>query len=249
MAKSLMIAICDDDEDCVIFIENYLEQFLCIHREQEITWESFYSAEELIDYYETNGKVFDVLITDIEMKRVNGIDLANKIRTIDKNIIIFFLTSHTEYAIQCFRPEPMNFWVKPVGYDVFSEDLYRAMERINKAVRYISIMEERHMIRLNVDNIIYIEKEDRKTFIHMVNGVHITNKLLSKLEEELPEDTFVRIYQSYIVNLAFVKILKEKNVILKDTDQTLDVGRTYSENLKQRFIEFKERKAFGNEHL
>lgn len=249
MSKSLMVAICDDENDCVINIERYLERFKYSNKAQEINWESFYSAEELLDYYENNGNEFDVLITDIEMKQLNGVDLANRIRSIDKNIVIFFLTSHTEYAIKCFRPEPMNFWVKPVSYDVFAEDMCRAVKRINKSVRYISIVEERHTIRLNVENIVYIEKEERKTLIHMINGVHTTNKMLSQFEDELPTELFVRIYQSYIVNLAFIKILKEKNVILKRTGQSLDVGRTYSENLKQRFIEYKERTAFGNEYL
>ncbi|MDO5397954.1 MAG: LytTR family DNA-binding domain-containing protein [bacterium] len=249
MAKSFKIAICDDEDECVVHIERYLEKFICSNKTQEIKWESFYSAEELLDNYEQNGKEFEVLITDIEMKQLNGVDLANRIRSIDKNIVIFFLTSHTEYAIQCFRPEPMNFWVKPVSYDIFAEDLCRAVQRINKAVRYISIVEERHTIRLNIENIVYIEKEERKTLIHMINGVHKTNKLLSQFEDELPTEMFVRIYQSYIVNIAFVKLIKEKYVILKDTEQSLDVGRTYVENLKHRFIEYKERKAFGNEYL
>ncbi len=246
---SLTVAICDDEEEWVIRMEHYLKKFRENHKEWEIKWDSFYSAEELLNYYEQNGNEVDILITDIEMKGLNGVDLANKIRSMDKNIVIFFLTSHTEYAIQCFRPEPMNFWVKPVSYNSFSEDLCRAIQRIDKAIRYISIIEERHTIRLNVDNIIYIEKEERKTLIHMINGVHITNKLLSQIEHELPAELFVRIYQSYIVNLAFVKVLKEKHIILKHTGQSLNVGRTYAENLKRRFIEYKERVAFGDEYL
>ena len=246
---SLTVAICDDEEEWVIRMEHYLKKFRESHKEWEIKWDSFYSAEELLNYYEQNGNEVDILITDIEMKGLNGVDLANKIRSMDKNIVIFFLTSHTEYAIQCFRPEPMNFWVKPVSYNSFSEDLCRAIQRIDKAIRYISIIEERHTIRLNVDNIIYIEKEERKTLIHMINGVHITNKLLSQIEHELPAELFVRIYQSYIVNLAFVKVLKEKYIILKHTGQSLNVGRTYAENLKRRFIEYKERVAFGDEYL
>lgn len=243
------IAICDDQDESIEVIVDYLTKFRQTYR--NISWEAFYSAEELLDYYETNKNEFDVLITDIEMTQLNGVELANRIRTIDKKIVIFFLTSHTEYAIQCFRPEPMNFWVKPVSYDLFAEDLCRAMKRIKNADRhkYISIIEERHTIRLNTEDIVYIEKEERKTKIHMVNSIHKTNKLLSEFEAELPRGIFVRIYQSYIVNIAFVKVLKEKSVILNGTDQILDVGRTYAENLKLRFIEYKERKAFDDEYL
>lgn len=249
MAKSLMIAICDDEDESVTKTEQYLEKFIHDNKEQEIKWEIFYSAEELLDYYKSNGNVFDILITDIEMKRLNGVDLANKIKSIDKSIIIFFLTGYTEYAVKCFRSEPMNFWVKPVSYDDFAEDMNRAIQRINRAVRYISIVEDRHTIRLDIDRIVYIEKKERKTLIHMVNGVHKTNKLLSQFEGELPKEMFVRIYQSYIVNIAFVKVLREKNVILKGIAQRLEVGRTYAENLKQCFIEYKERKAFGDDYV
>lgn len=96
------IAICDDEKDCINWVENYLDAFR--RKYKNIKWEVFYSAEELLDYYDRHGNTFDILITDIEMNQINGVELANTIRRRDKGIIIFFLTSYTEYALQCFEP-------------------------------------------------------------------------------------------------------------------------------------------------
>ena len=239
------IAVCDDEKECVEKIETHLQKLKKTY--VNLKWKLFYNAEEMLSYISLGNNTFDILITDIEMGEMNGIELASVMRKNDKNLIIFFLTSHTDYAIQCFRPEPMNFWVKPIDYNILEQDIARAAERINQSMRCITITEERYPVRLNVRDIVYIEKSDRKIVLHMTDGsTHTTNKLISHIYAELPEDVFAMSYQSFIVNLSHIKILREKELVLRETDEILPVGRTYTDNLRKRFIKYRERRAFGD---
>lgn len=236
-------AICDDEKECIEHIEKCLVRLQDIYH--DLKWKTFGCAEEVLEFYKRNGNKFDILITDIEMKDISGVELANSIRSRDRNVIIFFLTGHTEYAIQCFRAEPMNFWVKPVSYEIIKEDFGRAKRRMLQDNEYITITENRQSNKIKYCDIVYLEKSDRKTIIHTKEYDYKTNKSLSEFQKELSCDNFVRIYQTYIVNLAYVKSFTEKIVELKGRDELLPVGRTYMEELKRALIRYKERRLLG----
>lgn len=240
----MYVAICDDENEHIIQLENCMMK---LRKEfQNLRWKTFGNAESFLEVYNKNKHEFDILITDIEMAGMNGVELAAQIREGNSNIIIFFLTSHTEYAIQCFRPEPMNFWLKPIEYSVFENDMKRAAQRIEAFQRYITIIEDRFPIRINYMDIKYIEKKERKTIIHTTTGSHCTNKLISHIQSELPEDLFVRIYISYIVNVSYVLSMSDKYVYIKGNKEPLILSRNYAGELRKRFISFKERKVLRN---
>ena len=104
----MRVAICDDETEVIKKLAGYIDRFASEYG--NIKTKTFHSAEDVVDYYKTNGNVFDVLITDIELGSSDGIELADWVRNRDENVYIFFITSHTEYAIHCFRPCPLNFW-------------------------------------------------------------------------------------------------------------------------------------------
>lgn len=238
----MFVAICEDNNECINQIEAYIKRLDF----ENIGCKSFNSAEAFLDEYEKDTRAFDILITDIEMDKMDGVELANKIRASNRKIIIFFITSYTEYAIRCFEPEPMNFWLKPVEYKVFEHDMRRAEARIKRSKRHITIVENRNNIRIDVADIVYLETKDRKTIIHLSDGnVHITNKLISHIYNELPEDLFAINHQSFIVNMAFIKVIKDRDIILNVVDIHLPVGRTCKKNLRKQFLEFNERESFG----
>jgi DNA-binding LytR/AlgR family response regulator len=243
----MYVAICDDEKEFTAQMEECMKKIAV--NMSGLKWESFGNAEEFIRTYKKDKTRFDVLITDIEMEGMNGVELAMEVRRDNRNIIIFFVTSHTDYAIQCFAPEPMNFFVKPIDYNMVEQNMYRAAERIKSRSRFVTITEDRFPVRLNLFDIIYIEKQDRKTIIHTVEGNHITNKSIQYIQSKLPDDIFVRIYTSYMVNLAYVKKISENRLFIKDMDNTFPVSRTYMGELRRKYISFKERRAFANGDL
>ena len=236
------IAICDDDNTWITHIEEYVSRIKKVYKETE--YDTFESGEALLKYYEMHGNVFDIVILDIEMANMSGIEAAQKIREKDTNVCIFFLTGHKEYVYDCFRPSPMNFWIKPLEYELFKEDIMRAYQRINDSNVYIKIIENRQKIRLKCDDIIYIENKDRKSWIHTVQGVYKTNKLLSELISELDDKFFVRVYKSFIINLKYIHVIAENTLELYDTDDLIPISRTYKRGLENKYISLKERENF-----
>lgn len=242
------IAICDDDKDCLYQLEEYLSKIKsnCM----SLSWDTYVDAESFLKDYGTEKRNFDVLITDIEMGSMSGIELASKIRENNDDIIIFFLTSYTEYAIQCFRPNPLNFWTKPMSFDEVKEDIERADKILNKALRYLTIIERRGVIDINVKDILYLEKVDRKTIIYMTDGrTHETNKSITKIYMDLPDDEFIIPYQSYIVNLAYVGKVTTKEIELRGGRKYFPISRTYVNEVRKKFVKFKERKVLADEYI
>ena len=123
----MRVAICDDENVWVNRIEEHLIRFKKSHK--DIEWEVFYSGEQLVEHYSRGERLFDILILDIELKELSGIETALKIREADKKAAIFFMTSHTKYVYDCFKPAPANFWVKPVEYEVLRDDFEEVIRK------------------------------------------------------------------------------------------------------------------------
>lgn len=179
----MKIAICDDENEWINHIEGHIDRLKKIY--DDIECDVFYSGEDLLRCYKENGNIYDIAILDIELENITGIDLAKIMRAMDSELIIFFLTSHTEYVFESFKAEPLNFWVKPVSYETVKEDIQRAYTRIKKSEKYISIVEKRQRIRLKCKDIVFIENKDRKSWINTSSRVYKVNKLLSEFEREL----------------------------------------------------------------
>lgn len=234
----MRVAICDDEAEVINKLTGYINRFASEYGNIKI--KKFNSAEDVVEYYKTNGNVFDVLITDIELGSADGVELAGWVRNRDENVYIFFITSHTEYAIRCFRPCPMNFWVKPLSYEQFCDDFNRVVRLMQRHNEYIEIISERTAVRLRCSDIIYIEREKRRTVVHTREQQYITSKSLAEFENELDPERFIRIYQSDIINLEKVKRVIKKEVELDGIEGRFEIGRIYMSDFKRRYIRFKE---------
>lgn len=237
--SDMYIAVCDDNAPCVDILEKYFDKLQSKHK--ELKWKCFRSAEDVLGFYGNNGNKFDVLITDIEMEGMSGVELANNIRNRDEGVIIFFLTGHSEYAPECFYSEPMNFWLKPVSFETVKSDLNRARKRIARKGEYISVIENRREYNVPCDDIIYVEKWGRKIIIHVKYGEYRINKSLADLQRELDTVKFIRVNQTFIVNMAYVRSLTKDEITLKDISGTIPIGRVYADSVKRGFIKYKER--------
>ena len=105
---------------------------------------------------------------------------------------------------------------------------------------FVDVISDRSTKRIKCSNIIYIERKGRKTLIHTAYGIFNTNKSLSEFENELSPEKFVRIYQSYIINIAKIDYIQDNKLKLYDVDEMLDIGRTYMSTLKRRYMRYNE---------
>ena len=101
---------------------------------------------------------YDIILMDIQMKFMDGISAARKIREMDQEVIIIFITNMTNYAIRGYEVDAMDYIVKPVEYFAFSHKLDRAVKRIRKKEKhYISIPMENGVRKMDIAGIYYIE--------------------------------------------------------------------------------------------
>lgn len=228
------IAICDDEFECVEEIEKCLDRLKKKHK--NINWDAFYSAEELLDYYKINPKEFDILITDIQMKTINGIELANLIRSQDNEIIIYFLSSHDEYIRQCFEPSPANFWDKPIQYEQFEFDLEKAFMRIKKSNKVFVIKEQGKSLRLSYSDIICFISSGKKIIVQTTKQNYEFYGSCSEFEKQWNGNGFIRINRGCYINSVYIYSLRGQEIVLRNGSQYI-VSRANIKNVKLLFSE------------
>lgn len=127
--ESIMrFAICDDEQQHI----NILTDYFATHKDYHIETEAFESGEALLEAYQIQGSRFDALFIDMEMGGMNGIETANAIREIDERVSIVFVTSHEEYAIDCFQCSPLRFLKKPLQPEKMNEALRAIEQQLSK---------------------------------------------------------------------------------------------------------------------
>ena len=157
------IAIVEDEESYVRQLLEYIERFQQEHF-QEIKTSIFRDGDEILEKYSAD---YDIILMDIQMQFVDGMTAAEKIREMDKSVILMFITNMTSYAVKGYEVDALDYMVKPVEYFSFSQKLSRAMSRVKrKEERYILVPVETGVQKINIEELYYIESfGDRKSVV------------------------------------------------------------------------------------
>lgn len=228
------IAICDDE----IKMANLLERLVLSwskKRDKRVSIRKFSSAEAFLFEYEEDKK-YHILLLDIEMPGMNGVDLAEKIREDNKGIQIVFITGYMDYIAQGYDVEALNYLLKPVNKDKLYEVLDKAVDRIETVEEVIYVETSNGMVKIGLHNIVYAEVEKNYITIHTVSGDYRLKKTLKALEEEL-DDRFFRAHRSYLVNLRYVKKVKRTDIELTSGDR-IALARDRYEDINKAIIEY-----------
>lgn len=147
----------------------------------------------------------DLILLDIQMEPLDGMTTAERIREKDGEVLIVFITSLAQYAVQGYRVEAMDFLVKPVELHEIEACLNRAMRRIkHTADAEIVVHTSNAMHRVFIKDIICLEAVNHQTMIHTTTGDLLCPATLSSFEPRLPSAAFFRCHSAFIINLARV---------------------------------------------
>lgn len=195
------------------------------------------SLSNASDAYEVlESEQVDLLFLDINMPELSGMDFAKSLK---QDIGIIFTTAYTEYAVEGFKVNAIDYILKPIGYDSFMAAVQKAKKRLiqNKTTPeeidgnndYLFIKSEYKIIRIELKNITYIEGMREYVRIHL-SGKKPVITLLSfkKLMEKLPPENFMRVHRSYIVNLKKISTIERMRIIFDD-DARIPVSDQYKE--------------------
>ena len=122
------IAIVEDDREYVKELRTYLNQYAA-EEGQEFEISVFYDGAEILENYVPK---YDLILLDIEMQKINGMDAAEKIRETDENVVLMFITNMAQYAIRGYSVGALDFVMKPITYYTFSMKIKRALKRVQK---------------------------------------------------------------------------------------------------------------------
>ena len=178
---------------------------------------------DLVDDYKSQ---YDIILLDIQMKHLDGMAAAEKIRLVDSDVIIIFITSTVQYAVQGYAVDALGYVLKPVPYTQFEQLFDKAMSRVQakKSHVYVKVTVEDKQIKLDCDNIYYIESQRNNVIIHCIDDDYITLGPLKKFEEMLSPHGFSKCHNAYVVNLSYVDAVQKEEVLLA-TGVALPISR------------------------
>ena len=221
------IGICEDELHYRVNIKDMLGDILSTYSINYKIYE-FSSGEELLSNY---PKDLDILIMDIQMKIINGMDTARKIREFDQNLEIIFMTSFSEFMQEGYEVKAYRYILKPISERKISKNILPCINEImKKKNNYLTINVKNYVDRIKIDSIVYIETDRPNILIYTNDNKYTTKMSISKIDKILREHGFFRCHNSYIVNLKLVESMNSN---------TLKIGEKYIPISKYRVKELK----------
>lgn len=227
------IAVCDDEEEQgrtageVISKWSRLSGHACQVR--------FYPSAEAFLFEYQEDRTCDILLLDIEMEGLSGIELAKRIRREDKRMEIIFLTSHFEFIGEGYEVDALHYLMKPVPEDKLMAVLSKAAERLAEEPLSVVILCEGETIRLYETDILYVEAFLHYISIHTRMGEYKIKESISAFSEKLSAD-FYRIHRSYLASLKHIRKISRTSVIMEDQKE-LPLARGKYDDINRAFIE------------
>lgn len=230
------IAICDDNERDALAAKKVIRNTLNeLNKEAEI--EYYLNAVDIQDKLLKKKEQLDLLILDIDMPHISGIDLAETLRANNLKLLIIFLSNHEEFVFKAIEFQPFRY--------IRKMHLEREMPlAIRSAVRVIEANRDKQIF-LNTDDgntkvlmseIMYYETEKRKVAVILKNGKRlIVNKTITEMQEHIQNEKFIMIHRSCVVNADHVHYINDYAVIL-DNNETLIVSRPRYKAVKQKIL-------------
>lgn len=214
------IAIVEDEAEFREQLQSYLRQY---EKENQIMFQIsvFEDGEEILNDYQAE---YDIILLDIEMPKVNGMDAAEQIREQDEDVVLMFITNMAQYAIRGYSVGALDFVMKPITYYTFAMKMTRAMKRAKKKMQKPLVLNMPDGIKtLEIKQIYYVEVQNRMLHYYTDEGEIVVRGTLQSAEEVLRPYPFAKCNHWYIVNLMHVKEVS-KNIAVVGPHQ-IEISR------------------------
>lgn len=235
------IAICDDEQYFSEHIKKYVEEYLT-SKTLEFEMDVYSSGNGLLSIG-TDITKYSVIFLDINMSETDGIVTAQKIREFSLDIFIVFVTAYIKYSLEGYKVNATRYILK--NNVNFKENIYECMDTILERMNGIVLKKTFRFIELEktvmLDKLIYVESKKHILQFHVMENqleIYTMRGTLNELENELAKLGFLRIHQSFLVNIKHIKNMKCYKVIL-DNDKELIIPKPRYKEVKNLFIAYK----------
>ena len=230
MSKEISCIIVDDEPVARDILISYIEKIPNLNLIK--------SCKNALEAFEIiNTQKVDLFFLDINMPEVSGLSLA---KMISKESKVIFTTAYREYAVEGFNLKAVDYLLKPIAFERFLEAVNKYFETLKVgsstldkvrevASEFFFVRSERKMVKINFEEILYIESLSDYIKIHQENKTIVTRETITNIEAKLPQSQFLRIHRSYIVAVKSIESYTSEFIEIKN--KALPISRTYKESI------------------
>ena len=220
--------IIEDELPASTILEMYISKIPFLHLKGKFS--SVIKAVPIIDTEKIN-----LIFLDINLPGISGIHFA---RSLNSSIAIIFTTAYTDYAVEGFELDVIDYLLKPISFERFTKAINRFLkyhkhnitqiETADKIVEmpFVFVRSERRMVKIFLDEILYLEAQRNYLLIYVENEVHRVYHSIAEIEEKLPEASFIRVHRSFLISLTKVEAYTSSYIVIQK--QHIPIGRLYS---------------------
>ncbi|QOS39331.1 DNA-binding response regulator [Treponema rectale] len=214
LLSSMKVAIIEDEKREQEVLRAYFSRLEDV--DEVITSLRFFNTgDDFLDEFEF-GK-FDLILMDIDLNsRINGIETSQRLRKIDDQVILIFMTNLAQYAIEGYKVKAFDYIVKPISYFDFSQRMKIIYQHVQeRVVQKIIIPNSDAKMVVNIKDIYYVEVNNHSLIYHTANGNIVSSGTLKQALNELGKYHFAQCNNCYLVNLAYVMEVNGYEVMVK----------------------------------
>lgn len=231
----MRIAVCDNDKNFLNSMETLLNK----------AWQG---NDHVITCYSSGAKLweecgqkkvsFDVIFMDIEMEGMDGITLGKKLKELDEEMLLIFLTNYSEYAVRGYEAKAFRYLLKPVNEQMLKNIMAEIQqERSRKQVLHIPGDGEELLLPLS--KVLYLESREKYTTIYVDGQKYLTRNSLNDYEQQLKSKGFCRIHRKYLVNLY--RVSRWSSHQLEIDGKELPISRRREKEFREQFYGYLEK--------
>lgn len=231
------IAIVEDQPEVRQCLAEYIDRYFAGEKQRyRITM--FSDGDEILENYRAD---YDLILMDIQMARMDGLLTSKRIRKLDEDVNLVFVTNLANYAIKGYSVRAMDFLLKPVNYNMLQRILKRVENlQARRAKKYITLPTEQGMTRIEADRLRYVSTFGRDGHLlvyHMEDGDYSYRQTMKSAEADLQPHGFYRCNSCYLVNLSFVRTVSRDSVLLTSGEE-LGISRARYKGFMESLTEY-----------
>jgi DNA-binding LytR/AlgR family response regulator len=196
---------------------------------------TFTNGVEAINFIRQSQDIINLILLDIEMPEMDGLELLNSLSTKPQVIII---SSKEKYALNAFEYDVTDYLLKPIPYARFYKAIDKAMGRQKEKLddfqkEEIFIKKNSTLVRLRYDDILWIEALENYVIFNTYADRYTIHFTMKSIEQKLPIHKFTRVHRSYIVNVSSINYIEDNAIIIKTEDghKSIPIGKSYKDKL------------------
>lgn len=233
------IAIVEDNGASAEKLRSFLERY-AVESDENFDIEIFGDALAFLDSYK---RIYDMVFMDIELPFIDGMEAAKRLRVVDQQVILIFVTNMARFAVKGYEVDALDYLVKPVHYGDFELKLRRAVMRRKESSEAILVVRQSGLLRLRLQQVRYIEVRGHSLIFHTESGEEKGSGTLLETEEKLKDKGFLRCNKCYLVNQKHIAAVQGYTLVMSGGEK-LQISRPRKKTFMSELAQ-----TMGNENI